>query len=250
MTAAETRDAFLGGVIMARQPVVGYRAATDPVFLAAACTAGPQETVLELGCGVGIAALCLGRRVPGVALTGVEVQQDYAELARRNAAENGVTLEVVDGDIRALPAALRARSFDHVIFNPPFYPGGSVVAPGADGRATAHVDVAGTDTWCDAALRRLRPGGTVTMIQRAERLAEILAALAPRAGGLSIRPVTARTGRAAGRVLVRGIKGSRAPLRLLDPFVVHDGATHLKDADDYSEAASAVLRDGAALDWT
>ena len=88
------------------------------------------------------------------------------------------------------------------------------------------------------------------MIQRAERLAEILAALAPRAGGLSIRPVTARSGRAAGRVLVRGIKGSRAPLRLLDPFVVHDGAAHLKDADDYSAAASAVLRDGAALDWT
>ena len=77
---SETReDAFLGGRLTIRQPVRGYRAGADPVFLAAAVAAKPGERVLELGCGVGTALLCLGARVAGLDLTGVERQGDLAD---------------------------------------------------------------------------------------------------------------------------------------------------------------------------
>ena len=104
-----TRDAFLDGRVQAWQPRAGYRAATDPVLLAAAVPARAGQSVLELGCGVGVASLCLAARVPGLEMTGVEVQAEYAALARRNAAENGAALQVVEADLEALPTDLRAR---------------------------------------------------------------------------------------------------------------------------------------------
>ena len=115
-----SRDAFLGGRLRLWQPLQGYRAAIDPVLLAAFVPARPGQRVLELGCGGGTAVLCLARRVPGLELHGVEIQPDYAELARRNAAENGLALRVHVGDVLDLPAGLRL-GFDQVLANPPFH---------------------------------------------------------------------------------------------------------------------------------
>lgn len=123
-----TEDGFLGGQLRIRQPRAGYRAATDPVLMAASCSARAGETVLELGCGAGVGAICLGARVPGVALTGLELQPGYADLARQNASNNGIALEVIEGDVSAPPPALRTRVFDHVMLNPPWYPAGGGTA--------------------------------------------------------------------------------------------------------------------------
>ncbi len=114
-----TSDKFLGGRVTAWQPKDGYRAATDPVLLAAAVDARTGQSVLELGCGVGVAILCLGARITDLSLVGVERQADYADLAVRNAGENGADFEGITADISSLPDALRIRSFDHVFFNPP-----------------------------------------------------------------------------------------------------------------------------------
>ena len=116
-----TCNDFLGGRVQLWQPVDGYRAGVDPVFLAASVPATSGQSVLELGCGAGAAALCLAARVPGLHLSGVELQAEYAELARKNAVENGVNFEVVQADLSALPSELRQRQFDHVIANPPYY---------------------------------------------------------------------------------------------------------------------------------
>ena len=121
-TGADWReDGFLGGRLRIAQPVRGYRAGADAVMLAAACPARPGESVLELGCGAGVALLCLGARVPGLALTGLELQPAYAALARRNAAANGIAARVAEGDLAHMPALLRGESFDHVIANPPYH---------------------------------------------------------------------------------------------------------------------------------
>lgn len=242
-----TLDGFLGGRISLWQPHHGYRAATDPVLLAAAVPARPGQSALELGCGVGTASLCLLSRLPGLSVTGIERQADYADLARRNAADNHLDLTVLTADLASLPAELRGHEFDHVLANPPYFrPDGGTPArnPGREGALREDTPLT---LWIDAGLRRLRPGGWLTMIHLAERLGEILALLPPRAGSVSILPVAPRPGRAANRVLVRARKGGKAPLRLLAPLILHDGVAHLSDGDDYTATARAVLRHCAAL---
>ncbi|MDP3197516.1 tRNA1(Val) (adenine(37)-N6)-methyltransferase [Tabrizicola sp.] len=238
-------DKFLCGRLRLLQPVKGYRAATDPVLLAAACPAEAGQSVLDLGCGAGAAALCLGQRVPGVVLAGLELQPAYADLARRNAARNGIPMEVHEGDLGRVPAALR-RDFDHVIANPPYYHAGGSPSPVA-ARATAMQVDTPLSGWVSAATRRLRPGGWLTLICGADGLPEVLAALSPKLGSAAVLPLAAREGRAALRVIVQARKGGRAPFRLLAPLVIHQGPAHDGDRESYTAAANAVLRDGADL---
>lgn len=242
---ALTDDKFLCGRLRLLQPLQGYRAATDPVLLAAACPAVAGESVLDLGCGVGAAALCLGLRVPKVRLSGLELQPDYADLARRNAERNGIGLEVHEGDLAQMPQDLR-RDFDHVIANPPYYPSGGSPSP-VSGRARAmqvHTPLA---DWVGAASRRLRPGGWLTLICGADGLPEVLAALGTKLGSASVLPLAAREGRAALRVILQARKGGRAAFRLLAPLIIHRGPAHDGDRESYTEAANAVLREGADL---
>lgn len=238
-------DAFLGGRLRITQPARGYRSGADAVMLAAACPAQPGDSVLELGCGAGVAALCLGARVPGVRLTGLERQADYAALAVRNARSNSIALRVVTGDLAAMPELLRAESFDHVIANPPYFQGGTA-APDA-GRDAARREDTAQAVWLAAGLRRLRPGGQITLIQRADRLGDLLAGLTG-AGAITILPIAARQGRDAGRVIVRATKGARAPLRLLPPFIMHAARRHEADGEDLTPAAQAVLRHARPID--
>lgn len=238
-------DAFLGGRLVLRQPARGYRAGADAVMLAAACRAAAGERVLELGCGAGVALLCLGARVPRLDLTGLERQQAMAELARHNAAMTGIPARIVTGDLEAMPAELRAEVFDHVIANPPFFAGGTR-APDAS-RAVARHEETPLEDWIDAGLRRLRPGGWLTLIHRSEALDRILAALIGRAGDVSVLPIAARDGHDAGRVIVAARKGARGALRLRAPFVLHEKPAHERDGEDLTPAAQAVLRHAAAL---
>ncbi|WP_235829677.1 tRNA1(Val) (adenine(37)-N6)-methyltransferase [Frigidibacter oleivorans] len=242
-----TDDGFLGGRLRVWQPRHGYRAATDPVFLAAAVTARPGQAVLELGCGAGVASLCLGARVGGLALTGLELQPVYADLARLNAARNGIALTVIEGDVEAMPATLRSRQFDHVMMNPPWYPAGGGTAAADPGRETGLREVLPLARWLDAGLRRLRPDGWLWVIQEAARLPDLLAGLDDRAGSATLLPIAPRAGRPAGRVILRARKGGRGAFAMAAPFVVHDGAAHGQDGDDHRPEAEAILRKGAPL---
>ncbi len=253
MTAAPDQlevveDRFLGGRVRIRQPVRGYRAATDPVLLAAAVPARTGDAVLDLGCGAGTAALCLAARVEGLEICGVEIQPDYAHLARENAALNGRALTVHEGDLRAMPDALRSRSFDAVMLNPPFHGPADIGSPDPRRDLANRRGEATLADWIAAALARTRPGGLVVAIMRAEGLPEMLGALAGRAAS-AVLPLAARPGRDAKRVILRARKGGRTPFRLAAPLILHSGAEHLADGDDYAPMARAVLRDAAALDF-
>ncbi|MDJ1006507.1 MAG: methyltransferase [Paracoccaceae bacterium] len=234
-------DAFLGGRLQIAQ-AEGYRAGADPVFLAAAVQARPGEAVLELGCGVGTALLCLGRRVEGLSLTGLERDPAQAALAEANAARNAIPLDVWRGDLTRMPETLAARTFDHVMMNPPFFRDGS---PSGDRtRAGARHEDTPLAAWIDAGLRRLRSGGRLTVIHRTERVPDLLAAIGGRAGDTTLRPLAPRVGRPAKLVVLSATKGARGPFRLLPPFVLHTGDSHGQDGDDYTPAASAILREG------
>jgi tRNA1Val (adenine37-N6)-methyltransferase len=238
-------DKFLCGRLRLLQPMKGYRAATDPVLLAAACPAVSGESVLDLGCGAGAAALCLGLRVPGLSLAGLELQPDYADLARRNAERNRIPVDVHEGDLTRMPKDLR-RDFDHVIANPPYYLAGGSPSP-VTGRARAMQVGTPLSDWVIAASRRLRPGGWFTLICGTDGLPLVLSAFGSKLGSAAVLPLSAREGRAALRVLVQARKGGRAPFRLLAPFVLHDGAVHDGDRESYVPEANAVLREGANL---
>ena len=244
-----TQDAFLGGRMALWQPRNGYRAGVDPILLAASVPALPGHRVLELGCGAGAAILALGRRVAGLDLTGVELQEQYAALAARNAEDNAIPLRVVTADLSQLPAELRQEPFDHVIANPPYYRDAAHTAARDAGRATALGGATALETWIDTAARRLRPKGILSLIQRVERLPDLLGACAGRLGSVEVLPVAARVGRRPGLILMRAKKGGRADFRLHAPLILHRGRSHEADGDDFVPEIQAVLRDAAALRW-
>lgn len=242
-----TCDAFLGGALNILQPRNGYRAATDPVFLAASISAQAGQSVLELGCGVGVAMLCLGRRIPGLAITGMEIQQEYADLARENAKENGISANIITGDLMRMPRDLLDQSFDHVMFNPPYYDNSSVSAPQDAGKSQAHVMALSIEDWINAGLKRLKPKGRLSFIHRAEILPQALASLVDVTGDIMIKPLASRQDKPAKRIILSCRKGTKGPSVLQHPLVVHQSNAHSNDAGEYSEVAQGILRKGQAL---
>lgn len=242
-----THDALLGGRVRIWQPAQGYRAGVDPVLLAAACPAQSGDTVLDLGCGVGTAALCVNARVPGVTLTGVERHGPTADLAQRNGQEAGADMTVHTADIADLPSNLRQTSFHHVICNPPYFDRGASVSATDPKREAAMGEDTPLETWIDVAARRLRPKGWLTLIHRPERLSDLLAALSGRLGSTRVLPLVPRQDRDASLIVLQARKDGRADLRLLSPLILHRGTTHLSDAPDYTDQAAAILSRAAAI---
>lgn len=239
-----TRDAFLGGKLHLYQPRQGYRAGLDAVVLAATVQAEAGQTVLELGCGVGAAILCLGARVPGLTLTGVELLPKNADLARRN---GGESLEVVTADLAEMPLHVRQRQFDHVLANPPYFDRAASVSSEDVAREAAHGEYTPLHKWVKIAGKRLAPKGRAYFIHRAERLPDLIRALPSDLGSVEVLPFAPRMGRPAELVILRARKNGRAAFKLLNTFIMHRGAVHGEEGDTYVPALRAVLRDGAAL---
>lgn len=239
-----TTDTILGGRVSLRQPADGYRVAIDPILLAAACPAQPGETIVDLGCGVGTAALCVAWRVPQVRCIGVDVQGALIALAEENARANGLLdrAQFITSDILDPELEIYCASADQVIVNPPYLKRGNATVSGNPVKAMANVEGdAGLDAWVKAAARAARPGARVTFVHRADRLPELLAALATQFGGLVTLPLYPKADAPAQRVIVSGRLGDRSPAVLAPALTLHeaDGA--------FTAAAQRILRDGAAL---
>jgi tRNA1Val (adenine37-N6)-methyltransferase len=241
-----TEDGFLGGKLAILQPRDGYRAASDPVLLAASVGAQAGQRVLDLGCGAGVAGLCLARRVPGIELTGIEVQADYADLARRNAAANGIVIRVMEGDLATLDMQ---DAFDHILMNPPYFAPGSGTPADDSGRETALREATPMGDWMRFAARRLRPGGHLHVVQLIARLPEVLTALPVIMGSVAVLPLASRRDRPAGRFILRARKGGRAPFVMATPLILHAAARHEGDGEDHTEKAADILRRIGALEF-
>ena len=252
-TAETTRDAFLDGRLTILQPAFGPRAAIDALFLAAAipAIAGKKQKILEAGAGTGVASLALCARIGDARITGVEVQPELAALARENARLNAfedrcriIETDITGGASELEAAGLERESFDHVAANPPFYTTGRC-REAADPRTAKAYSAAPDDLekWIRFLATMAAPRATLTIIHRADALGALLALLEGRFGGLLVYPLFAHEGALATRILVQGIKGSRAPLELFPGLVLH------QPNGDYTDAADAVLRamDGLTL---
>lgn len=244
-----TDDAVLGGRLRLKQKRKGHRVGHDAILLAAATDAVPGDSVADLGAGVGAAGLAVATRVPDVNVTLVEIDPELSAIAAENIVRNGfaerasaVTLDLSDHPDVFAAAGLALDSFDRVLMNPPFNDASRQnVSPDA-GRRMAHV--APHDLlvqWIDAASRLLHSAGTLTMIWRAEALAEVLRALEPAFGGIVVLPVHGREGQPAIRVIVRASKGARAPLAVMPGLLLNDAA------GKPTAEAEEILRDAQPL---
>jgi len=246
-----TRDAFLGGTLTVAQPAKGFRAGLDSVLLGAAVGPG-RGTMLDLGAGVGTAALVALAQQAELQATLVENDAETLALARENLASNGfasraevLALDVVaSGAVRAA-AGLSTGHFGSVIANPPFFAAGQGTGARGAGRAAArHMAASALDLWARTAAASAAPGGEVIFVLPAESLAPLLAAFTPRFGALTLLPFSPRPGDPSTRLLLRGIKGSRAPLTLLAARPVHAG-----DGPAFSSEIEAILRGATRLVW-
>lgn len=245
-TLAVTVDAFLGGRISLRQPVEGYRAAIDPVLLAAAVSASHGTRIIDLGCGVGTAGLCLLARLPMIQCAGIDTQAALIDLAIANAAANGLAerYQARCGSILDRQFTADWLGADQVIANPPYLPKGEASLSAHPIKALANVESdAALADWVATAARLVKPGGVVTFIHRADRLPELLTEMRGYLGSLVIQPIQPKIGDPANRVLVRGRKGKNTPAKLLPALILHDPDSR------YSAAAESILRDGMALPW-
>jgi tRNA1(Val) A37 N6-methylase TrmN6 len=238
MSDDATEDTFLGGRVIVRQPVSGFRSGLDAVMLAAAVPARATDEILELGSGAGAASLCLAKRAR-CSVYGLEIDPALTGLADENAAENELEARVrfTAGDVMDVPPALR-RAFDHAMCNPPFHDDEGRASPD-EARARALQDRGSLGDWLKEGMRRVVSNGTFTTILRADRLGEALVALG--SYGVSVFPLWPRKDEAAKRVIVQVLKSSRAPLAILPGLVLHESDGR------YTRAANAVLRDGEAL---
>jgi tRNA1(Val) A37 N6-methylase TrmN6 len=246
-----TEDTFLGDRLSLLQPARGYRAGIDAVLLAATVAdfASQPSAILDCGSGVGTVGLCVAARCPQARVTLVEREPALVDLARRNVARNGFadTVNLVVGNITA-PAnhpdapRLAPESFDVVLANPPFHDtAGGTRASNALKQVSHAMDAGELDAWIRFTARTCRPGGRVTLIHKADSLAALLAALKDRFGGLIITPIHSYAAKPAIRILLSGIKGSRAPLSLAPAVVLHD------DGGAFTPYVGRILREGASL---
>lgn len=251
-----TDDAFLGGALRVAQPARGYRAGMDAVLAAAAVQVDASVKtidVLDVGAGVGVLGLCLARRCPQANVTLVEIDPAIAELARQNIIRNDLQsrMRVVVADVMSGGAALDPQrgtrelapgTFQHVVSNPPYAFDGEGTSSPDTRKARAHaMPQTGLDAWIRFMTAACASDGTITLIHRTEALPGLLSALDSRFGAIEILPLHARSGEPARRVIVRGSKGSRAPLRLLSGRIMHT------QGQEFHPDIEAVLRMGAPL---
>jgi tRNA1(Val) A37 N6-methylase TrmN6 len=234
-----TLDGLLDRRIMLEQPKDGFRVAVDTVLLAAAVPAKAGERVADFGCGVGGAMLCLAARVPGVVVTGIELQSDLVALAQANIVRNKIgKCEVRQGDVTKLADDVVC---DHVMMNPPYHDERRHDVSVHAGKRTANTEKDGDlALWIDAAHRILPKMGTLTLIHRADRREEIMRLLGNSFGKMAILPIYPKAGAAPKRIIIRAYKDVQCGVVENQGLILHrDGG--------YTDEAEAVLRDMRAL---
>jgi len=233
----ETLDDLRSGGLKIIQAKDGYRFSLDPVLLCAFARVGVGETAVDLGTGSGVIPLLLAKRTAAAHITGVEIQSQLADRARRSLILNGLQerVSIVEADLRQLRGCLEPQSCDLVLSNPPYRRGGTGrTAPEAERAAARHELAGGLDDFLAAAAYLLKQGGRLYLIYLAERLAELLAAMQRlRLEPKRLRCIHSRSGDDARMVLVEGRRGGRAGLTVEAPLYVYEG-------EDYSAEVLAM----------
>jgi tRNA1(Val) A37 N6-methylase TrmN6 len=251
-----TLDAFHRGAFFLVQPSDGgHRAGMDAMMLAAAVPSGFAGRLADFGAGAGAAGLAVAARCPDAQVVLVENAPEMLHFAERTLAHPanqafrsrvGMLAADVGLSGRArIEAGLGDGGFDFVVMNPPFNAGHDRPTPDALKRG-AHVMPAGLfERWLRSAAAVVRPKGGVAIIARPQSIAEILAALAGRFGRIEVLPIHPRPDSPAIRIVVRGVRASRAGMALMPPLFLHEAGSDRFSprADDINNGRASLFGD-------
>jgi tRNA1(Val) A37 N6-methylase TrmN6 len=236
-----TQEIFLLGKALRLQTLEdGFQPGLDSVMLAAACPIKQGQSLLDMGCGIGSAGLCVLSRVCETTLSGIDIQTPYAELATHNAQINGFEQRAAfaSQDVRGYSET----GFDHVICNPPYLEAGAHIPSPDEARAIANGQTRSTlEEWIKTGFNAVKSGGSLSIIHRADTIHRIIQALGKSFGATEIIPLWPKSGVPAKRVIIRAIKHRKTPALIHPGIVIH------KQDGTYTDEAEAILREGQAL---
>ena len=216
-----TKNKFLGNKLEIFQLSNGYKGNMDSVLLAAAVSAERGQRVLELGCGNGVALCCLLYRVGVLDAYGIEMDKRAADLCRLNLSSNKFKATIFNSDIATSIKELKPLSFDHIFMNPPYFKKNSVKKSDNQSSRQAKVETVSLSEWLLVAQKRCKPKGKVTIIQRVDRLPEIIECLNGCFGQITVQPISSFKDASPKTVIVQATKSSSASFKLLSPKTVH-----------------------------
>ena len=248
-----TLDALYGGALMLYQPKKGFRVNLDTVLLAAAADRHARNTI-EIGAGAGGVSLALAQQCPDMAVTAVELDPMMAGLLNRNIATNNLSDQVkmvmADGLMDTPPwASSGAGQHDQVVMNPPYHDAAST--PSIDMQKSMAKAAHDLTPWIDAGRKALKHKGRLVMISRGDRVDQIITALTPNFGEITLRPIFGRPIFArpddtpAKRVLISARLGVRGGAEILPPVIIHadekgDALTPMMAAIEKGQASLAM----------
>ena len=244
-----SQDKFLGGKLAIRQIQGGYRAGSDPVLLAASLSLQPGQTLLDMGCGVGTAFLCALAREKSLRVTGIEIQKEISELAKRNSIENNFETEIYNLDIRDIKIAVGQKQFDHVIFNPPFFDiNQGTTSKTTDRLLSKFALKSDLDVWLRLGMKRLKPGGEISLIMKASSLGAILSTMEEKVGSIKILPISSFKNVPCSRIIVTGKLGAKGDTSLLTPLIMHTKKNFEGKKSNFTKVAEGILYEGDPID--
>ncbi len=233
----------LGKRLALYQPAGGLRTSIDAIMLAAACPAKGNQSVLDLGCGIGSAGLCVLTRVPSISLCGVDIQEDHITIAHQNSALNNLDARFICADIREDKTI---GQFDHIICNPPYRDAGAYIPSPSAAKDTAIGHAMKLQDWTDFAWHNIKGQGSLCVIHDAAYTDSLIRALYSergkrRFGAVDIIPLYPKAGAPAKRVIVRAWKHRKSPSSLQPGLIIHaaDGS--------YTKEADNILRHAASF---
>ena len=218
-------DLQLGGLEIIQDPNK-FCFGVDAVFLSDFARVKPGETVLDMGTGNGIIPLLLSAKTQGRKFTGLEIQQDTAEMARRSVLHNHLEdrIEIVTGDIKEAPEIFKPAFFDVITINPPYMLADHGLRNPDSARAVArHEVLCSLDDILRESMRLLQDKGRFYMIHRPFRLTEIMIKM----NHYKIEPkriqfIYPHIDREPAMMLIEGVRGAKPRVTVEPPIIIYD----------------------------
>lgn len=197
----------------------------DAVLLSGFARAKKQERCLDLGCGNGIIPILMEAKTEGKHFTGLEIQPESADMAKRSVALNGLQdrIDIVEGDIKDASKIFGASSFHVVTTNPPYMTAHHGLTNVYEAKTIArHEVLCNLEDIIRESARLLMPGGRFYMVHRPFRLAEIISLMVQyRMEPKRMRLVYPYVDREPNMVLIEGLRGGKSRMTVEKPLIVY-----------------------------